>query len=44
MILKLDLGQYQVRLSRSGYQGVERQIKLDKMTEYPLMENLKPLE
>jgi len=44
IILKLDLGQYFVRLSFSGYQGVERQIKLDKMMEYPLMEHLKPLE
>ena len=44
IILKLDLGQYQVRLSRSGHQEVERQIKLDKMAEYPLLESLKPLD
>jgi len=44
IILKLDLGQYQVRISRSGHQEVERQIKLEKMMEYPLMEYLKPLD
>jgi serine/threonine-protein kinase len=44
IILKLDLGQYQIRLKRAGHQEVERLIKLDKMTEYPLMEQLKPLE
>jgi hypothetical protein len=44
IILKLDFGQYHVRISRSGHQEVERQIKLEKMTEYPLMEYLKPLD
>lgn len=44
MIVKLDLGHYQVRFSRSGYQEVERQITLEKMKEYPLSETLTPTE
>jgi eukaryotic-like serine/threonine-protein kinase len=42
MTVRLDLGQYQVRLSRPGYQEVERQVTLEKMKEYPLSETLKP--
>ena len=44
MIVKLDLGHYQVRFSRPGYQEVERQITLEKMKEYPLSETLTPTE
>ena len=44
MMLKLDLGKYQVRLSRPGYKDVERQVRLEKMSEYPLIEELKPVE
>lgn len=44
MIMKLDLGQYQIRLSRPGYQDVQRELSLEKMKEYPLVENLKPTE
>ena len=44
LTLKLDLGKYRVRLSRAGYRDIESQVKLDKMTEYPLKEKLKRIE
>jgi len=44
VIVKLDLGQYRVRLSQPGFHEVERQITLEKMMEYPLLEDLKPIE
>jgi eukaryotic-like serine/threonine-protein kinase len=40
MIVRLDLGQYQVRLSRQGYHEVEKQVTLEKMKEYPMSETL----
>ena len=42
--LKLGMGEYQVRLSRSGYRDSESKIKIEKMTDYPLTEKLKPIE
>jgi hypothetical protein len=44
MIVRLDLGRYQVRFSRTGYRDVEREITLEKMKEYPLSETLTPAE
>ena len=44
LTIKLDLGKYRVRLSRAGYRDIESQIKLEKMTEYPLQEKLKRIE
>ena len=44
LTLKLDLGKYRVRLSRAGYRDIESQIKLEKMTEYPIKEKLKRIE
>jgi hypothetical protein len=44
MIVRLDLGHYQVRFSRAGYRDVERQLTLEKMMEYPLSETLTPTE
>lgn len=41
LIVKLDLGDYRVRVSRSGYSDKERQISLEKMTDYSVRENLK---
>jgi eukaryotic-like serine/threonine-protein kinase len=42
--VKLDFGQYQIRLLKPGYLEVERQISLEKMKEYPMVENLRPIE
>ena len=42
--LKLSMGQYQVRLSHPGYRDSESKVKIEKMTDYPLTEKLKPLE
>jgi hypothetical protein len=42
--LKLGLGEYHVRLSRPGYRDSESKIKIEKMTDYPLTEKLKPIE
>jgi serine/threonine protein kinase len=44
LTIKLDLGKYRVRLTRAGYRDIESQIKLEKMTEYPLQEKLKRIE
>ena len=44
MTVKLDLGQYRVRLSQAGYHEMERQVTLEQMKEYPLVENLMPVE
>jgi serine/threonine-protein kinase len=42
LMIKLDLGKYQVKCSRPGYLDNEVQIKLEKMQEYPLSVELKP--
>lgn len=44
LMMKLDLGQYRVRLMRSGYRDTERAVNLQKMQEYPLLENLQPVK
>jgi hypothetical protein len=44
MIVRLDLGHYQIRFSRTGYRDVEREVTLEKMKEYPLSESLTPTE
>lgn len=44
LTMKLGLGEYQVRLSYPGYKDSEHTVKLEKMTEYPLTEKLKPIK
>lgn len=39
-IVKLNLGQYRVRLARPGYQEIERRVSLDQVKEYPVTEVL----
>ena len=39
-IVKLNLGQYRVRLARPGYQEIERKVSLDQVKEYPVSEVL----
>ena len=40
--LRLNLGRYKVRLSRSGFQDAATSMTLDKMAEFPVMLELKP--
>ena len=40
--LRLNLGRYKVRLSRSGFQDATTSVTLDKMAEFPIMQELKP--
>lgn len=42
--LKLDLGEYRVRISHPGYRDSEQVVKLEKMSGYPLTVKLKPVE
>ena len=40
--VRLNLGRYKVRLSRSGFQDATTSVTLDKMAEFPIMQELKP--
>ena len=40
--LRLSLGKYKVRLARSGYQGIETSVTLDRMAEFPVSHELTP--
>jgi len=42
--IKLDLGKYHVKLCRSGYRDLACLIRLDRMTDYPLTEQLRPFK
>jgi serine/threonine protein kinase len=44
LTLKLSLGKYRVKLGLAGYLDTERMVSLDRMTEYPLTEKLRPIE
>jgi serine/threonine-protein kinase len=44
LTLKLDLGKYRVKLCRAGYRDTECLVSLDRMTEYPLTEKLRPIK
>ena len=43
LTLKLSLGKYRVKLGLAGYLDTERMVSLDRMTEYPLTETLRPI-
>ena len=43
LTLKLYLGKYRVKLCRAGYRDTECQVGLDRMTEYPVTEKLRPI-
>jgi eukaryotic-like serine/threonine-protein kinase len=40
--LRLNFGRYKVRLSRPGFQDTTSSVTLDKMAEFPFMQELKP--
>ena len=44
LTLKLDLGKYRVKLCREGYRDTECLVNLDRMTEFPLVEKLRPTQ
>jgi len=44
LTLKLDLGKYRVKLCREGYRDTECLVNLVRMTEYPLVEKLRPIQ
>ncbi len=44
LTVKLDLGKYRVKLCRSGYLDTECLIRIDRMTDYPIIERLRPVQ
>lgn len=44
LTVKLGLGKYRIKLSRAGYHDSECLVTLDRMTEFPLTEKLKPIQ
>jgi len=44
LTLKLDLGKYRVKLCHAGYRDMECLVNIDRMTEYPITEKLRPIE
>jgi serine/threonine protein kinase len=44
LTLKLNLGEYRVKLCRVGYRDTECLVGLDRMADYPIIEKLRPIK